>query len=43
MADLSIIDKNDEQRIIKLYYDYRKSNLNNQPDQALVESINLIF
>jgi adenine-specific DNA-methyltransferase len=43
MVNLDRIDKKNEMRIIELFCDYRKSELQKQPNQSLLENINSIF
>ncbi len=43
MLDLSILDKNTEKYIIKLFNEYRKSVLENNTDRRKIDEINEIF
>ena len=43
MVNLDIIEKKDEEEILKLYHEYRKSALKKQPKENLLEEINSIF
>jgi adenine-specific DNA-methyltransferase len=43
MMNLEIVEKKYEQKIIELYHEYRESELNKRPEDALLEEINSIF
>jgi adenine-specific DNA-methyltransferase len=43
MVDLGRIEKKDEEEILELYYEYRKSALKKQPKEDLLVKINSIF
>ena len=43
MADLDKISKKDEEQILNLYYEYRKSELSGNANIDLLEKINNIF
>ena len=43
MVDIDKIEKKDEEKILKLYNEYRKSDLNKTPNQELLDRINSIF
>ncbi len=43
MVDLDIIGKQDEEQILKLYFEYRKSELSGNVNTSLLDEINRIF
>jgi adenine-specific DNA-methyltransferase len=43
MVDINSIDAETEQKIIDLYHEYRKSELQKQPNKILLDNINSIF
>jgi adenine-specific DNA-methyltransferase len=43
MVDINSIDIETEQKIVELYHEYRKSELNKRPNQTLLDNINSIF
>jgi len=43
MVDIDRIEKKDEEKIVELYHEYRKTALKKQPKEGLIEEINSIF
>ena len=43
MVDIDRIGKKDEEKILELYHDYRKSELKKKPNESLLQEINEIF
>ncbi|MBP1618701.1 MAG: modification methylase [Bacteroidetes bacterium] len=43
MVDIERIEKKDEEKILKLYHEYRNTALKKQPKEGLLEEINSIF
>lgn len=43
MVNLEEIDKNEEEKILKLYFEYRKSELAKMPDKDLLNQIDSAF
>ena len=43
MVDIDLIELKDEQKILELYHEYRKSELKKKPNESLLQKINSIF
>ena len=43
MVDLNKIKSQDEQNILKLYQEYRKSDLHKKPNEEILQEINAVF
>ena len=43
IVDLSKIDVQDEQKILKLYHEYRQSSMEKKPNEELLKEMNTIF